>query len=334
MNTPWVESPFFEELLAERALPVDMVHKARQFHEQGYLVLADVVAPELSQRIIHEAAALYRPAVVEGERSHYRAQDGWRESPAIRELATHPRILSLLETLYGRRAIPFQTLNFCRGTQQAGHTDQIHFSSLPARFMCGVWVALEDVDADNGPLFYYPGSHRFPEYDLNDLGYTASQPEYGAYVSFLAKLLDKRGMRKEELHAPRGNALVWSSNIVHGGSPILDARRTRHSQVTHYYFADCIYYTPVFSNPKLGQFLWRDFTVDIRSGEKVKQSYNGIPFVPVAGVGGRKFLCLEKTPGPAPLRGAALGWLDRGRDVAAKLADRVGRTVTRSRSGQ
>jgi len=30
--------------------------------------------------------------------------------------------------------------------------------------MCGVWLALEDIDADNGPLIYYPGSHRGPHF--------------------------------------------------------------------------------------------------------------------------------------------------------------------------
>ena len=33
---------------------------------------------------------------------------------------------------------------------------------MPEGFMCGVWVALEDMDMDNGPLVYYPGSHQLP----------------------------------------------------------------------------------------------------------------------------------------------------------------------------
>ena len=53
-------------------------------------------------------------------------------------------ILSLFSTLYGRRAWPFQTLNFPVGTQQHYHSDSVHFSSVPERFMCGVWVDLED----------------------------------------------------------------------------------------------------------------------------------------------------------------------------------------------
>ena len=69
--------------------------------------------------------------------------------------------------LYDREVVPFQTLNFLRGTQQMAHSDTIHFSSLPAKFMAGVWIALEDVTHENGPLFYYPGSHKMPEYNFN-----------------------------------------------------------------------------------------------------------------------------------------------------------------------
>jgi hypothetical protein len=28
--------------------------------------------------------------------------------------------------------------------------------------MCGVWLALEDIPAQAGPVFYLPGSHRWP----------------------------------------------------------------------------------------------------------------------------------------------------------------------------
>ena len=36
------------------------------------------------------------------------------------------------------------------------------FSQTRPGCMCGVWVALEDMDMDNGPLVYYPGSHKLP----------------------------------------------------------------------------------------------------------------------------------------------------------------------------
>jgi hypothetical protein len=42
---------------------------------------------------------------------------------------------------------------------------------------------------------------------------------------------------------------VWSANLLHGGSPQRDKNRTRKSQVTHYFFEGCKYYTPAISEP-------------------------------------------------------------------------------------
>jgi ectoine hydroxylase-related dioxygenase (phytanoyl-CoA dioxygenase family) len=47
--------------------------------------------------------------------------------------------------------------------------------------MCGVWVALEDVDAGNGPLFYYPGSQRLPDPFFQRFGLDAGIGSYAAY---------------------------------------------------------------------------------------------------------------------------------------------------------
>lgn len=279
LSVPWVESPFFEELLRERKLSPDDERAARQYHDQGYLVLDGLVEGDEAQRIVTEVAPLYGKDHSNAARQPYRVQDGWQESPAVARLAAHPRVLKTLELLYNRRPIPFQTLNFPRGSQQAGHSDQIHFSCLPARFMCGVWVALEDITGENGPLFYYPGSHQLPEYDFYDLGVKAEPPDYPGYEKAIAALMQARGFKREELRVKRGTALIWSSNIVHGGMPITREGSTRHSQVTHYYFDRCVYYTPMHSNRTVGEYDLRDKIIDIRTRELVQQSWNGRPFV-------------------------------------------------------
>jgi ectoine hydroxylase-related dioxygenase (phytanoyl-CoA dioxygenase family) len=275
MNTPWVESPFFESILRSRSLSAEEERCARQYHDLGYLVLEGLVDDDEAARIVAETDKIYTNEK-DGPRSYYRVQDGFRESPAVARLASHPRVLAVLQLLYGRRPFPFQTLNFRHGSQQAGHSDQIHFSSLPPRYMCGVWVALEDVTEENGPLFYYPGSHRLPECDLYDINLSVERPDYGEYERFVAALMKEKGLRKESLLAKRGTGLIWSSNIVHGGSAIARAGATRYSQVTHYYFDDI---------------------TDIRTGNKVRQTYNGRPFSAIPLAGGRKFVALGGEPG-------------------------------------
>ncbi len=41
----------------------------------------------------------------------------------------------------------------------------------------------------------------------------------------------------------QGQALIWYANLLHGGAAQTDLSRSRHSQVTHYYFENCTYYT-------------------------------------------------------------------------------------------
>jgi ectoine hydroxylase-related dioxygenase (phytanoyl-CoA dioxygenase family) len=278
LSVPWVESPFFESILRKKRLSPEDKRRARQYHEHGYTVLEGLLSEAEAQQIVCEVAPVYSTSST-GAQNRHRAQDAWQKSPAVARLAAHPRVLDVLRLLYGREPFPFQTLNFPRGSQQAGHSDQIHFSALPARFMCGVWVALEDVAEDNGPLFYYPGSHALPEYDLYDLGLSAEPPDYAAYERAIAALMEERGFKREELRVKTGTALVWSSNIVHGGMPIAREGATRHSQVTHYYFDGCIYYTPMFSNRTVGAYELREHVIDIRTGAEVKQSWNGRPYL-------------------------------------------------------
>jgi hypothetical protein len=170
-------------------------------------------------------------------------------------------VLDLLGKLYGRPAFPFQTLNFPVGTQQEGHSDSVHFSSLPERFMCGVWLAMEDIGPDAGPLFYYPGSHRWPIMTnalIGRRGYGAqlgsAQDPYGAAWHALREAY---GAEPETFLPRKGQALIWCANLLHGGSHQNNPLLTRWSQVTHYYFDDCIYYTPAFSDEVVGHLQLR-----------------------------------------------------------------------------
>ena len=180
-----------------------------------------------------------------------RVQDLWRRHICVRQLGAHPKVLSLLKDFYRRRAFPFQTLNFTKGTQQSIHSDTIFFNSEPAHFMCGVWVALEDIDMENGPLQYFAGSHKLP-IATPDMIEKSEKGGMNAYFSSAAKNYAQQcGVMK------KGQAIIWAANVLHGGSPIKDKSRTRLSQVTHYYFDNCVYTTPVLENTKSGASLVR-----------------------------------------------------------------------------
>jgi len=279
-NLPWIESPFFEEIFKSKKLSKEQIEIVQDYHQNGFVVIPGILPETLIDKVREDTKnkAFDPNFPIKTTRDDKRVQDFWTVSEACRELAIYPAILDILQMLYDRTPIPFQTLNFCVGTQQRAHSDTIHFSSLPARFMCGVWVALEDITEENGPVFYYPGSHRLPEYDFSLIkseAETGSYAEYSQYEDFIEKIVATEQLKEKKFLAKKGDCLIWSSNIIHGGSPLLNKDATRWSQVTHYFFEDCYYYTPMLSNMVTKELFLRNRLKNIKTGKKVIQSYNG-----------------------------------------------------------
>lgn len=276
VNLPWTESPFFEADLRKANLDEVTAGQVRHYAEQGYLIFD----PQIPMAVIDEAREQAEP-LIPNTHANSRIQDAWKKVPAVQQIAAAPRVMDMLRVLYRREPIPFQTLNFAVGTQQRTHSDSIHFNSIPQRFMCGVWVALEDVRDDNGPLHYFPGSHKLPFYDLVDMGMkgsVAKTPEevygklYPRYEDFIAAMIEAHGLKKAVLNMKKGQAIIWSANLLHGGEPIQTPGSTRHSQVTHYYFNDCIYYTPLRSDSAPDRLYIRQIT-NIANGQVIKNKY-------------------------------------------------------------
>jgi ectoine hydroxylase-related dioxygenase (phytanoyl-CoA dioxygenase family) len=243
-----------------------------QFERDGYLLFDCGVPLSVLDAITAELDARFETRESDGEsRKLGRITDAWKFSTDVKSLATAPRVLALLQGLYGRKPIPFQTLNFPTGTEQRVHSDAVHFNTKPSGYMCGVWVALEDIDRDNGPVEYYPGSHKLPEITVEDVdragfvthsyaerfkaalhdirhvhrpGRKYSEHVYTSYEAFIGEMIRDLGIEPQYATLKKGQALLWAANLLHGGSPQRDKRRTRLSQVTHYFFEGCQYYTP------------------------------------------------------------------------------------------
>ncbi len=263
---PRAENPMLDKILETGPFSDTDASRIRDFARDGFLKFK-IEDPDFD--------ALAKSAVEDMDWTQsdgVRLQDAWEHNDAVRRIAALPEVLEVLELLYGRPPIPFQTLNFQVGTQQETHTDTIHFNSSPPRFMCGVWVALEDTDAGNGALHYYPGSHALPVYDLDDLGIDGHpdriNSNYQIYLKLLQAMIDAHGLEKRVAIMKRGEAIIWAANLYHGGEPILEPGRSRHSQVTHYYFDGCSYYEPLTSNRYLGR-LTRPNRRDVRTGAPI-----------------------------------------------------------------
>jgi ectoine hydroxylase-related dioxygenase (phytanoyl-CoA dioxygenase family) len=248
-----------------------------RFERDGFLVVDEPCSLDLVHAVRSDAEALLQDAFDAGpdvdrdgvvytrhqggtERFHWhRVREAWKTKSSIREMALAPRVLSLAGELFGRSAVPFQTLNFPVGTQQPPHIDAFYFNSDPNGFMCGFWIALEDMDMDNGPLIYYPGSHKLPLPEWTTIGdvtgievspdaHASSQEltdaRSQAFTAYCRHLIEHHDLEPQYGTIKSGQGLLWAANLLHGGAPQRDLDRTRHSQVTHYYFEGCRHYRP------------------------------------------------------------------------------------------
>jgi len=212
----------------------DIETMSSTYAHDGYLLLDLGIEADL----IDACAALTNGFL----NKYFRVQDGYRNHPPLKALASHPKVLDLLEGLYGRRPFPFQTLNFPKGTQQGTHADSIFFDSDPAGFMCGLWIALEDIKADSGPLHYYPQSHNREVVTQAMINETHDGDLYARFRK------EREGYEKHYALLKKGQAILWASNLLHGGDAIERKGSTRLSQVNHYYFEHCVYTAPTLAN--------------------------------------------------------------------------------------
>lgn len=281
-GVPHIESPFYPALLASADEVTQRI--ANDLFTRGYAVL-DFPDPDFDD-LAESIVTRLQPAFdFDGWRAEghaagisLRVQDAWKTDEAVRSIACNSQLVDLLSRLYGRAAWPFQTLNFPVGTQQHFHTDSVHFSSVPERFMCGVWVAMEDIDVSNRPLMYFPGSHKWPIYTNEHIGQCVAEmpgvPTQELYEKMWRALVEINGAKSDCFLARKGQALIWAANLMHGGMRQLDPYRTRWSQVTHYFFDDCAYYTPMMSDPFYGSIAFRELT-NIATGNIVENRYAG-----------------------------------------------------------
>ncbi|MBX3482140.1 phytanoyl-CoA dioxygenase family protein [Phenylobacterium sp.] len=247
-RTPEEIEAHLAALARSGAADADEIAGLRRFAENGYVALPGAIADEHLGRL---NAALDH--VVENRVKGYawgsseRIESLHESYPAIRELWTHPRILRMLELIFGAPARPCQTLSYIFGSQQEHHQDTIHLTPFPAGRMCGVWTALEDVQAGSGELMVFPKSHRLPRVYMADHG--APKVTDGDWSTFgevivpaWTRMIEEQGFAPTPYRAKAGDVLIWHENLMHAGAPRTDMEKSRRSIVGHYFAEGAIAY--------------------------------------------------------------------------------------------
>jgi ectoine hydroxylase-related dioxygenase (phytanoyl-CoA dioxygenase family) len=161
--------------LASDRLPTS--EQARDYDEQGFAVVRRLLAPELMAEAAAEAAALMkRQDLIDTDNLRCRWQTNVHTGecqfetfdpvidlgPVCRQIAHHPRLMSVLAELYGEEACLFKDKLIFKppGVRGYGlHQDWIAWLGFPRSFLT-VLVPFDRADAANGCTQMFPGYHR------------------------------------------------------------------------------------------------------------------------------------------------------------------------------
>ncbi|WP_228448049.1 MULTISPECIES: phytanoyl-CoA dioxygenase family protein [unclassified Chryseobacterium] len=258
-HLPQTQRSITEEKLSSTAffksLSEENKENALQYDDNGYMIIKNFISPETAENINVEIEKLIKDGTLKflyGGKLMFAIH----HSEIIRNIGDDKNLLEFLSVLLDGQAKLFQSINFINGSQQKTHSDSIHMTTFPLGGLLGVWIALEDVDENNGALHYIPGSHKLPyflnsDYDNEGTALKIGKKSYKAYEEFLENKVQELGLKKEVFRAKKGDMLIWHANILHGGEPHTDKNRTRKSLVYHFFDENSVCYHEVTQRPAL-----------------------------------------------------------------------------------
>lgn len=256
---PWVDRPSFQFDL-ERKLSRGLVTTAqaqmlKDWHSHGVVTLPGLVPGRLADNLLDHYERLWserpvcrvqvnggpcylsdlscRPAAGQGAR----VLDLHNLSEAGKAIMFLPELISFVRILLEDTPVGMQSLFFEYGSEQALHQDFVYVTSKFLSHLIGVWVALEDVGPEQGPLLYVPASQHIQKYDLGGgkLYFDETNRQKSAeWYRHINNEIDRMRLNPKAFYAKKGDVLLWHSALIHGGAPILEKTSTRKSFVMHY----------------------------------------------------------------------------------------------------
>jgi ectoine hydroxylase len=260
-TTPWLDQADALDRLVEhpdfQQFSTVVQSELRRFVKDGYMVFNDFVSDTAINQLNAEVDEYIKGGTVDFNYTGRKIVDLHSTSVLAKEqFFKNPELLRLFKFILQKDILPFQSLNFIQGSEQRVHSDSIHMMTEPPGFMIAAWYALEDCTDQNGPLVYYPGSHRLTyvttlDYPSGNTALTIGAESNKRYEAHIARLVEEKQLKPAFFHASKGSVLIWHANLLHGGSPIKKPGTTRKSMVCHYYASEVICYHEMSQRPAI-----------------------------------------------------------------------------------
>ncbi len=139
-----------------------------------------------------------------------------------------PRLRPILTVLFDDEPVAVQSMFYFKPPGARGqelHQDNYYLRVKPGTCMAA-WVAVDDVDAENGGMKVVPGSHRL---DI------ACPQQADASISFTSDYVPvPEGMAAVQCDMKAGDVLFFNGSLIHGSTPNTSKDRFRRSFICHY----------------------------------------------------------------------------------------------------
>jgi hypothetical protein len=226
------------------------------FQENGFLILRNYLSEEKVNLVNEAINKLLQDKAVKFKYGNKKIMFAFHHSTLIKSIGEDEKLKELLAKLVQGEVSLFQSINFLMGSEQHTHSDSIHMTTYPLGGLLGAWFALDDITDENGPLHYYPGSHKLPyylnaDYDNEGNALLIGSKSYEEYETMIAKKIAELGIKKEIFTAKKGDLLIWHANLFHGGETHKNKQLPRRSMVFHYFKKDAICYHEITQRPAL-----------------------------------------------------------------------------------
>jgi ectoine hydroxylase-related dioxygenase (phytanoyl-CoA dioxygenase family) len=246
--------------------------KLHYFIDNGYVILESIIPPEIVDDYLEELDKVYKgdltgfsAEIWENNQLFYgvpykpeyftnktlKIVDAHRESEFARKISLYPSLVRFLSLIFERSVLAFQTLTFHYGTQQPIHQDTAYVRVDNPMELVASWIALEDIQEGTGELEFYIGSHRLADYNFDgnpglqgdEQWFPQGQSKWldyrdyesnRTYMQWLVEESERQGLQRGKFKAKKGDVLIWTNDLAHGGSKIERDDISRLSLVTHY----------------------------------------------------------------------------------------------------
>ena len=219
---------------------------AERYHELGWVVVEEVFtrdeadaicreAMDVSSKELEDAVAGYAADESEdGSLAPRKIDNPFVKSAVFRQAALNREMRDIMTGFLGREPLLARDQIFMKpprfGSAKPYHQDNAYFLCSPADDVITAWIALDDVDGENGCLRYIDGSHK--------LGLIPHEPIPGEPHN-KAPRADMVDLNRESLGCVRkGGVLIhhgWTLHTSHRN----ESDRWRRAYATHWVTDRC-----------------------------------------------------------------------------------------------